>query len=115
MREAGRFYACCSLLSRLLALPVPCPYRAVQATGFAGGYDCAKKTTHLGGGFIKAFTDEQSRRRGGSFVQRELAPVATEGLLYLSEIVTKHSISTRPVSVCARRVNGGLPYLSAVV
>ena len=36
---SGAFLRLLFLFSRLLALPAPCPYRAEQATGFAGGYD----------------------------------------------------------------------------
>ena len=39
--EAAQFCNCCILFSGLSAPPVPCPYRAEQATGLAGGYDCA--------------------------------------------------------------------------
>ena len=37
--EAAQFCNCCILFSGLSAPPVPCPYRAEQATGLAGGYD----------------------------------------------------------------------------
>ena len=43
-------------------------------------FGCIKKTTRLAGGSGKAFADEQSRCSGGSLVQRELSPQATEGL-----------------------------------
>ena len=43
------------------------------------------KTTRLAGGSGKAFADEQSRRSGGSLVQRELSPQATEGLFLSCE------------------------------
>ena len=32
----------CQFFGGLSALPVTCPYRAEQATGFAGGYDYAQ-------------------------------------------------------------------------
>ena len=38
------------LFSRLSALPAPCPYRAEQATGFAGGYDCGGGAGNFWGG-----------------------------------------------------------------
>lgn len=38
--EAAQFCNCCILFSGLSAPPVTCPYRAEQATGLAGGYDC---------------------------------------------------------------------------
>ena len=43
------------------------------------------KTPRLAGGSGKAFADEQSRRSGGSLVQRELSPQATEGLFLSCE------------------------------
>ena len=41
--EAVQFCNCCILFSGLSAPPVTCPYRAEQATGLAGGYDCIQK------------------------------------------------------------------------
>ena len=38
--EAAQFCNCCILFGGLSAPPVTCPYRAEQATGLAGGYDC---------------------------------------------------------------------------
>ena len=43
------------------------------------------KTTRLAGGSGKAFADEHPRRSGGSLVQRELSPQATEGLFLSCE------------------------------
>ena len=43
---SGAFLRLLFLFSRLLALPAPCPYRAEQATGFAGGYDSRCKESY---------------------------------------------------------------------
>ena len=59
-------------------LPVPCPFRAIPASGLAGGYDCQYTFVHFicryAGGFVsgQGFAPAQSLHPGGAFVRAGL-------------------------------------------